>query len=117
MTRGEPKFAFEADMWSECIPKAFKLTKVFRQQDPGMSSFIALIPLNHYLLFCMFSLGFVDMLNEMRFGTLSQKSIKRFKELSRVVSYPDGIEPTELSVVLFQPSDEVSKPFLKISST
>lgn len=40
---------------------------------------------------------FVDMLNEMRFGRLSLKSIQRFRGLSRKPAYPaDGIEPTEL---------------------
>ena len=40
--------------------------------------------------------GFVDMLNEMRFGKLSAQSEISFKQLSRPVYYDDGIEPTEL---------------------
>lgn len=36
------------------------------------------------------------MLNEMRFGTLSQKSIQKFKALSRDIIYEDGLGPTEL---------------------
>lgn len=36
------------------------------------------------------------MLNEMRFGQLSDASVKEFQSLSREVIYPDGIEPTEL---------------------
>lgn len=36
------------------------------------------------------------MLNEMRFGALSQASVNRFQRLSRPVEYSDGIEPTEL---------------------
>ncbi len=36
------------------------------------------------------------MLNEMRFGKLSQSSISAFKALSRPIHYHDGIEPTEL---------------------
>lgn len=36
------------------------------------------------------------MLNEMRFGKLSQKSIAAFKALSRPITYNDGIEPTVL---------------------
>ncbi|KDE05674.1 hypothetical protein MVLG_03908 [Microbotryum lychnidis-dioicae p1A1 Lamole] len=39
---------------------------------------------------------FIDMLNEMRFGTLSAKSIAIFKSLSRDPNYTDGIDPTEL---------------------
>ena len=40
--------------------------------------------------------AFVDMLNEMRFGTLSSKSIESFKRLSRSIEYEDGLVPTEL---------------------
>jgi ATP-dependent DNA helicase PIF1 len=36
------------------------------------------------------------MLNEMRYGTLSPKSIARFQQLSREIMYEDGIGPTEL---------------------
>lgn len=36
------------------------------------------------------------MLNEMRFGRLSEQSIAKFKSLSRPILYDDGIEPTEL---------------------
>lgn len=42
---------------------------------------------------------FVDMLNEMRFGRLSQQSIARFKSLSRAITYEDGLGATELSVL------------------
>ncbi|KAG8881443.1 hypothetical protein FRB97_009569 [Tulasnella sp. 331] len=71
-----PKFAFEAELWPECVGLTFNLTQVFRQKDQD----------------------FVDMLNEMRFGHLSDKSVKRFKTLSRNIRYDDGIEPTELSI-------------------
>jgi ATP-dependent DNA helicase PIF1 len=33
------------------------------------------------------------MLNEMRYGTLSQRSIARFRQLSREITYEDGIGP------------------------
>lgn len=38
------------------------------------------------------------MLNELRFGQLSGKSIAKFNALRRAVSYDDGIEPTQLCV-------------------
>ena len=41
-------------------------------------------------------IDFVDMLNAMRFGQLNQTAIAKFSELSRPVTYEDGIEPTEL---------------------
>ena len=76
VTRGSAgvKFAFEADTWPQIIKKTFNLTKVFRQRDPE----------------------FVDMLNEMRFGRLSQKSIAKFKSLERDIIYEDGLGATEL---------------------
>ncbi|KAF7356304.1 ATP-dependent DNA helicase PIF1 [Mycena venus] len=68
------KFAFEADLWKQAISRTFNLTKVFRQHDQE----------------------FVDMLNEMRFGTLSRKSIDKFRSLSRPIHYDDGLGATEL---------------------
>lgn len=44
------------------------------------------------------------MLNEMRYGTLSEESIKTFRTLSRVPAY-NGIEPTELCVVCSPPTE------------
>ena len=69
-----PQFAFEAQYWPEIIKKTFNLTKVFRQRDQQ----------------------FVDMLNEMRFGRLSEQSIARFRSLSREIRYEDGLGATEL---------------------
>ena len=71
---GNVKFAFEAETWPDIIKKTFNLTKVFRQRDPE----------------------FVDMLNEMRFGALSHKSVMKFKRLSREIIYEDGLGATEL---------------------
>ncbi|KAJ3985391.1 hypothetical protein F5890DRAFT_1157986 [Lentinula detonsa] len=36
------------------------------------------------------------MLNEMRFGTMSESTTSAFKALSRSVTYDDGVQPTEL---------------------
>lgn len=44
----------------------------------------------------MYNIEFVDMLNEMRFGRLSHKSIAKFKSLSRPIEYEDGMGATEL---------------------
>lgn len=67
------KFAFNAQCWKDCMDCTFNLTKVFRQKDQA----------------------FVDMLNEMRFGRLSEKSIQVFT--ARAAPLPDdGIAPTEL---------------------
>jgi ATP-dependent DNA helicase PIF1 len=45
------------------------------------------------------------MLNEMRFGKLSQSSIAAFKALARPITYHDGIEPT----VLFPRREDVDR--------
>lgn len=42
--------------------------------------------------------GFIDMLNEMRYGRLSKEAIERFKSLNRAVHYEDGLAPTQLYV-------------------
>ncbi|THH11327.1 hypothetical protein EW145_g722 [Phellinidium pouzarii] len=75
MKGGNPKFAFEADLWGDTIKQhTYNLTKVFRQKDEE----------------------FVDMLNEMRFGRLSTKSVSRFRSLTREIHYDDGLFATEL---------------------
>lgn len=71
---GQVKFAFEAEFWKQTINHTFNLTKVFRQRDQD----------------------FIDMLNEMRFGQLSPKSVQKFKQLARPIRYEDGLEATEL---------------------
>ncbi|KAH7929347.1 hypothetical protein BV22DRAFT_1002943, partial [Leucogyrophana mollusca] len=67
-------FAFEAESWKRCIKRPVILTKVFRQKEQV----------------------FVDMLNAMRFGNLEPETIRAFKQLSRTVTYHDGIGPTQL---------------------
>jgi len=85
-------FAFEATHWDDVIDHTFKLTKVFRQKDQSTQR--ALILCQNSTLTLL--LAFVTMLNEMRFGKLSEQSIQQFKALSRTVNWNDGIEPTEL---------------------
>lgn len=91
------KFAFEAEHWKRALRKTFNLTKVFRQRDPGP-----------YCIFChnlespkTFVIAeFVDMLNEMRFGRLTQKSISKFRSLQRPIESDDGVSATELYVAV-----------------
>ncbi|KAI0336180.1 hypothetical protein GY45DRAFT_1238914 [Cubamyces sp. BRFM 1775] len=67
-------FAFDAKSWSRCVGPPVILTRVFRQKDQK----------------------FVDMLNAMRYGRMNAETTKAFRDLSRPVTYTDGIEPTEL---------------------
>ncbi|KAK4703368.1 ATP-dependent DNA helicase PIF1, partial [Phenoliferia sp. Uapishka_3] len=76
VAKGMATFAFEAKSWNNTINHVINLTQVFRQK----------------------STEFIDMLNEMRFGELSQSSITKFRNLSHDRTYPDGVEPTELFV-------------------
>lgn len=73
-TRPGKTFAFQADCWDRVVTNKVNLTKVFRQKDPT----------------------FVTMLNEMRFGNLSQRSIETFARLARRPNYDADIVPTEL---------------------
>ena len=85
------KFAFEAELWKHTIKQTFNLTQVFRQKDPGKHSISRERPGVTSPI-----LEFVDMLNEMRFGRLSSKSIRKFSSLSREIKYDDGMMATEL---------------------
>lgn len=68
-----PKFAFEAEKW-KCLDATIQLRTVFRQKDED----------------------FVSMLNEMRTGKMSAKTIESFRKLQRPIPYNDGLNPTEL---------------------
>jgi ATP-dependent DNA helicase PIF1 len=67
-------FSFDAGNWNTCIEHTILLTHIFRQRDPG----------------------FANMLNEMRVGKLTPKSIEAFKALSRPLHFMDDFEATEL---------------------
>lgn len=71
---GSVTFAFDAQSWHKVVQHKVNLTQVFRQKDES----------------------FVSMLNEMRFGRLSQKTIEAFRKLERTPKYDDDIVPTEL---------------------
>lgn len=47
----------------------------------------------------MVILGFVAMLNEIRFGQISHETVERFMSLSRPLQTVNGVEPTELCVI------------------
>lgn len=68
------KFSFDAGTWNTSIEHTIGLTQVFRQKDPT----------------------FANMLNEMRLGRLTPKSIDAFRKLSRPLSFADDFEATEL---------------------
>ncbi|KUI62559.1 ATP-dependent DNA helicase PIF1 [Cytospora mali] len=65
----DAKFAFEAATWNTSIDHTIGLTEVFL---------------------------FASMLNEMRLGRISDQTVATFKQLSRPLSFEDGLEVTEL---------------------
>lgn len=71
----EVKFAFEANSWKEALSKTIVLKEVFRQKGDQK---------------------FIDMLNQMREGTISEEASKEFQRLSRPLPTREGIVPSML---------------------
>ncbi|KAH3676451.1 hypothetical protein WICPIJ_009107 [Wickerhamomyces pijperi] len=67
-------FCFESKSWKQKIKHHIVLEKVFRQKGDA---------------------EFIDMLNEVRFGNVSQETTKKFMELSRPLA-SDDIEPAQI---------------------
>ena len=84
------KFSFDAATWNTSIEHTIGLTQVFRQKDPGSS--IHMVDRRCLLIFLVFA----NMLNEMRLGKLTPKSIDAFRALNRPLSFADDFEATEL---------------------
>jgi ATP-dependent DNA helicase PIF1 len=66
------KMCFEAKSWSKCINYCFELKKVFRQEQQE----------------------FVKILNEIRYGRVSDETCNKIKQLSRPLPITDGVKPT-----------------------
>ena len=73
----EARFAFAAATWNTTIQHTILLTHVFRQKDPE----------------------FASMLNEMRLGKISTRTIEAFRNLSRPLNFHDALEATELYAI------------------
>ncbi|GMM34618.1 DNA helicase [Saccharomycopsis crataegensis] len=77
----DANFAFTSESWKESIKVMVIMTKIFRQKG---------------------DLDFIDMLNEMRNGELSTKTIHNFLQLRRPLPTDDGIEPAELFATRYE---------------
>ena len=84
------KFSFDAATWNTSIEHTIGLTQVFRQKDPSKS--VSLSKRWHKLT----ELAFANMLNEMRLGKLTSKSVEAFRALNRPLGFTDDFEATEL---------------------
>lgn len=71
----EAMFAFESKSWEDAIKETIILKEVFRQKGDQQ---------------------FIDMLNDMRTGKVSEETDREFRKLTRSLSKVDGIEPAEL---------------------
>ncbi|KAG7898101.1 hypothetical protein KL935_004654 [Ogataea polymorpha] len=72
---GEPVFAFESQAWKQAIKYTIVLKKVFRQQSDR---------------------DFINMLNEVRNGNVSEATARKFKALSRPLASKEGVIPAKL---------------------
>ena len=81
---GQARFCFDAQTWSSSIDHTIGLHHVFRQKDSA----------------------FADMLNEMREGHLSDKSVATFHSLSRPLD-EDSVYPSFAATELFPTRAEV----------
>jgi ATP-dependent DNA helicase PIF1 len=66
--QGEIKFCFEAKSWKSVIKNTYELTKPFRQNDDV----------------------FVNILNEIRIGKLSDENLKILNKCERDLKFNDG---------------------------
>lgn len=71
----ESEYCFKSPSWSRAITRTITLKQVFRQKGDS---------------------ELINMLNALRCGSLDPNMIAQFHQLSRKVTYTDGIEPTEL---------------------
>lgn len=67
-------FAFNSKTWDKCIKNTFVLSEVFRQKEQGL----------------------INLLNDIRFGKVSDQTNNLLRRLARNALVPDGIEPTHL---------------------
>lgn len=74
-------FAFETDAWKDGVSTTIVLKEVFRQKGDQT---------------------FIDMLNDLRTGYVSEEAEREFWRLSRPLECPKGIVPTELYAVRSQ---------------
>lgn len=85
------KFSFDAATWNTSIEHTIGLTQVFRQKDPGVSICVTI-----HRRSLLTVVVFANMLNEMRLGRLTPKSVDAFRALNRPLSFADDFEATEL---------------------
>lgn len=71
----QSRFTFESEAWKNALTSSIILKQVFRQQGDQT---------------------FIDMLNDLRHGRVSEEAESEFRRLSRPLVCPDGIVPTEL---------------------
>lgn len=84
-------FSFEADCWNTVLSHTIVLKQVFRQKGDD---------------------EFIDMLNEMRLGRISDKTCHLFQKLERPLNDQDGLIATELFPTRYE-VDKSNERYLK----
>ena len=68
-------YCFESELWKEAVgERCYELVEIFRQKDPRL----------------------INLLNDIRYGTMSEENIKLLVSLRRELNLPRGIVPTQL---------------------
>ena len=68
-------YCFESDLWTQVLgERSFELLEIFRQKDPQL----------------------INILNDIRYGTMSDETLRHIKYLGRDLKLPKGIFPTQL---------------------
>lgn len=79
------------------------LTQVYRQKEQGMvfvhTRNYQLVHLHSPSMPLILFSEFVDILNNMRLGNLTNAAVRKFHQLQREVKYEDSLRPTELYVL------------------
>jgi ATP-dependent DNA helicase PIF1 len=75
VSKAVTSYCFESSLWKEVLgERSFELLEIFRQKDPRL----------------------INLLNDIRYGTLSDETLRQLHYLRRPLTLPKGIVPTEL---------------------
>lgn len=89
-------FCFEAEKWKECLDYTIQLVKIYRQEEPEL----------------------VNLLDELRFGRLSNEAWETIKRLEKEPDWPnDGIKPAQLTATNQEANKVNSYELNKINSS
>lgn len=95
-TKEQALFTFESKAWKSALQSSIILKEVFRQKGDQT---------------------FIDMLNDLRHGRVSDDAADEFRRLSRPLKCPDGIVPTELYSTRYEVENANNMKLLRLGGT